>query len=210
MTAFRAEVPLFPLPRCVLFPHALLPLHIFEPRYRRMTEFALTEDRRIAIVQLAEGFEPRYETPHAPIRKTVCVGKIIEHAALDDGRYNFLLKGLWRGCVISERVEQGFRLATIERIADDEKSFAPQAEQIMTHIRDATTAAVACGAAKSEVVDFVAQTADNCAALVDLLAYHLVPVEESELRQQLLDESNVETRAKALIARIAELTDNSD
>ena len=97
-----------------------------------------------------------------------------------------------------------------ERIADDEKSFAPHAEQIMADLRDATTAAVACGAATSEVVDFVAQTADNCAALVDLLAYHLVPAEESELRQQLLDETNVEARAKALIARIAELADNSD
>jgi len=210
MTAFRAVVPLFPLPRCVLFPHALLPLHIFEPRYRRMTEYALAEDRRIAVAQLGDGYEKQYKTPHAPIPKTVCVGKIIEHAALDDGRYNFLLKGLWRGCVIGERVERGFRLATIERVADDEKSFAPCAEGIMADLRDATAVAVAGGAVAPEVVDFAARTADNCAALVDLLAYHLVPVEESELRQQLLDETNVETRAKALIARIAELANDGE
>ena len=43
---------LFPLPGVVLFPHAVLPLHIFEPRYRQMTEDALATDRLIAIVQL--------------------------------------------------------------------------------------------------------------------------------------------------------------
>lgn len=205
MTPFRGEVPLFPLPGCVLFPHALLPLHIFEPRYRRMTEHALANDRRIAVVQLADGYEPTYETLEAPIRDTVCVGRIIEHVALDDGRYNLLLKGLWRGRVVDETAEQGFRRATIERVADEEKSFARCAERIMSDLRDAIAAVVAGGAATSETVNFVAKTAGNCAALVDLLAYHLVPTEETEFRQRLLDEADVAVRANELITRLREL-----
>src|SRR3954468_19038803 len=42
---------LFPLPRVVLFPHAVLPLHIFEPRYRQMTGDALAGDKLVTIVQ---------------------------------------------------------------------------------------------------------------------------------------------------------------
>ena len=48
---------LFPLPKVVLFPHAVLPLHIFEPRYRQMTEDALAGDKLVTIVQLR---------PHGP------------------------------------------------------------------------------------------------------------------------------------------------
>src|SRR5690349_3695924 len=41
-------VPLFPLPNVVLFPRAVLPLHVFEERYKEMTARALRTDRRIA------------------------------------------------------------------------------------------------------------------------------------------------------------------
>ncbi|MEM9703157.1 MAG: LON peptidase substrate-binding domain-containing protein, partial [Planctomycetota bacterium] len=58
---FSGRCPIFPLPGCVFFPHTLLPLHIFEPRYRAMTRAALGEygdgERLIAMARLREGFD---------------------------------------------------------------------------------------------------------------------------------------------------------
>ena len=46
------DLPLFPLPSVALFPGALLPLHIFEPRYRAMVRDALDGERLIGMVML--------------------------------------------------------------------------------------------------------------------------------------------------------------
>ena len=43
------QVPVMPLPGALLFPHALLPLHIFEPRYQEMLEHALSEHRMFCV-----------------------------------------------------------------------------------------------------------------------------------------------------------------
>jgi len=57
----RGTIPVFPLPDLVFFPHATLPLHIFEPRYREMTEDALRGDRLIAMALLKPGWERAYD-----------------------------------------------------------------------------------------------------------------------------------------------------
>jgi len=54
-------VPVFPLPNVVFFPHTILPLHIFEPRYRTMVADAERGDGCIAISLLREGWEKDYE-----------------------------------------------------------------------------------------------------------------------------------------------------
>src|SRR5665213_523951 len=55
-----SAVPLFPLPNVVLFPRALLPLHIFEERYKAMTADALAGDKQIAMALLKPGWEKNY------------------------------------------------------------------------------------------------------------------------------------------------------
>ena len=92
---FSGVCRLFPLPGVVLFPHAVIPLHIFEPRYRQMTEDALAGDKLVTIVQLRsrEGSSPKF--PPA-IEDVGCLGRILQHERLPDGRYNFLLLGCKR------------------------------------------------------------------------------------------------------------------
>jgi len=88
-------VRLFPLPGVVLFPHSVLPLHVFEPRYREMVHDALTDDGRIAIAHLMPGFDKEYErTP--PIHPLGTVGYIHEPEPLPDGKFNLKLVGLRR------------------------------------------------------------------------------------------------------------------
>src|SRR3954468_13652401 len=87
-----SAVPLFPLPNIVLFPRAVLPLHIFEERYRHMTADALAGNKRVAMALLKPGWEKSYYGKPT-IDPVVCVGQIVSHEKLPDGKYNFLLQG---------------------------------------------------------------------------------------------------------------------
>ncbi len=109
-----AELPLFPLPHTVLFPGALLPLHVFEPRYRSMIKHCLATHRALGVVLVtdpraeraprSERFplsEPPPRSERDPmsgrelpaIAKVAGAGVIVEAAELPDGRFNVLLRG---------------------------------------------------------------------------------------------------------------------
>lgn len=51
------DLPLFPLPQTVFFPNTLLPLHVFEPRYRAMTHFCIRHSWPMAVVLIEPGHE---------------------------------------------------------------------------------------------------------------------------------------------------------
>ena len=125
-------LPLFPLPNVVLFPDALLPLHIFEPRYRTMVADALDSDRHIGMVLLRAGFERDYEG-RPPIFDVGCRGVIVHWVRLDDGRYNILLRGLERFRVVAENHERPYRRATVETLP--ERSLDEYGKQALTRVR---------------------------------------------------------------------------
>src|SRR5437868_12939738 len=93
LTPDDGVIRLFPLPKLVLFPGAMQPLHIFEPRYRQMTADALAGDRLIAMVLPRPGWEKDYYGRPA-IHTTACIGTITSDQRLDDGRFNILLRGV--------------------------------------------------------------------------------------------------------------------
>ena len=111
--AFSGRVPIFPLPNVVLFPHGLLPLHIFEPRYREMTRVALEGERLIAMALLKPGWEPAYQG-RPPIHEIVGIGRILQDVKLPDGRYNLLLGGVARARIVEEIASEPFRQARVE------------------------------------------------------------------------------------------------
>src|ERR1043166_6849039 len=110
------SVPIFPLPNAVLLPRTILPLHIFERRYRIMTEEALAGSRVIAIALLKPGFEPQYHTSDAEIHEVIGVGRILREERLSDGRFNFLLQGLGRGRLVEETSKSPYRQGTLEML----------------------------------------------------------------------------------------------
>jgi uncharacterized protein len=91
----RRELPVFPLPDVVFFPGTVLPLHVFETRYRAMVKDALAADRTIAVALLQPGWEERYEGSPAyfPI---ATAGRMEDVETTPDGRYYFKLAGLVR------------------------------------------------------------------------------------------------------------------
>ena len=111
-------LPLFPLPNVVLFPGVFLPLHIFEARYRAMTEDALAGDRMIGMALLKPGFEAEYEG-RPPIYPVGCVGLITHAERVPDGRFHIVLQGVERFRVIGEDASRVYRLGLIERLGGD-------------------------------------------------------------------------------------------
>jgi Lon protease-like protein len=88
------ELPLFPLP-LVLFPGVPLPLHIFEPRYRRMLLDVRVSDNLFGVSYLAAG-DSEEVTERPPLGHVGCVAEVTEVQPLPDGRSNILTVGLIR------------------------------------------------------------------------------------------------------------------
>jgi uncharacterized protein len=111
-------IPIFPLDDVFVFPNILLPLNIFEPRYRAMVADALKGDRVIGMVQLRPGYEPDYEG-RPPVFAIGCAGVITQVDQLPDGRYTILLRGLVKFRILSEDQSRPYRLARVEPILEE-------------------------------------------------------------------------------------------
>ena len=106
------RIPLFPLENVVLLPEVVVPLHVFEPRYRQLTAAALAADRRIGMIAVrAEHAHEMAGDP--PIYEVGCEGFVAEHRRLPDGRYHLLLQGTQRFRVLGEVPREGERLYRI-------------------------------------------------------------------------------------------------
>jgi uncharacterized protein len=108
-------IPIFPLPGVVLLPGTLLPLHIFEPRYRAMVADALEKDRTIGMAMLKPGWQT--QGSHPSIYRVGGAGEIVESEELPDGRYNIVLEGRFRYRVVQEADGDPYRTARVEEIA---------------------------------------------------------------------------------------------
>ena len=94
-------LPVFPLTGVLLLPGTILPLHIFEPRYRNMVEDALGADKIFGMIQ---PFTPQQDNRPLPgaeqktpdLYKIGCAGHIEQWEKLADGRFFIELKGVNR------------------------------------------------------------------------------------------------------------------
>ncbi|HEX4567734.1 MAG TPA: LON peptidase substrate-binding domain-containing protein, partial [Vicinamibacterales bacterium] len=121
-------IPIFPLPNVVLFPNVFLPLHIFEPRYRKMVDEALSGDRIIGMVLLRPGWEGDYEG-RPPVYPIGCAGVITHAERLPDGHFNIVLRGMEKFRIVGEDTSRSFRLAHVNAMPE------PLAEAVRADIR---------------------------------------------------------------------------
>ncbi|MEX1223935.1 MAG: LON peptidase substrate-binding domain-containing protein [Pirellulales bacterium] len=205
---FRGVVRLFPVPNLVLFPHVMQPLHVFEPRYREMTEDALAGDRLIATAQFEPGWEADYDGRPA-LKPFGCLGKIVTHHRMPDGRFNLLLVGLSRIQLVEElpptRAYREAKALLVEDChpAGGHEAIAVLHEELIEAFRTALSGL-------SEAREHLAPLLDGdvgLGPLTDIVAYTLsLP---TEIKETLLEEIHVDRRARRLIKCIAEL-DESD
>ena len=88
-------VPVFPLPDVVFFPGTVLPLHVFESRYRLMVKDALAAERSLAVALLKPGWESEYAGSPA-FHEIATLGRMEDIETTADGRYLFRLVGTER------------------------------------------------------------------------------------------------------------------
>ncbi len=99
--AAAKQLKVFPLPSAVLLPGGLMPLHIFEPRYRDMIRDALATDGVFAMAQVLPGQE-RALSGRPELDPVLCAGVVSMHETTEDGRSNLLLTGVCRARIIEE------------------------------------------------------------------------------------------------------------
>lgn len=101
----------------VLFPQAMMPLYIFEPRYREMLNVVLKSDRIFAVASLDTSAEadPESETPYM----VAGIGVIRACKTNADGTSNLILQGLTRVAFEAITQEEPYRIAQIRPISSE-------------------------------------------------------------------------------------------
>jgi Lon protease-like protein len=204
---FSNRCRLFPLPDVVLFPHALLPLHIFEPRYRQMTEDALAGDQLVTMVQIRPVVKGLPWVEPVPIMDVGCLGKIIQHERLADGRFNFLLLGCKRLRLKREILSAKlYRIAEAEIIEDE--GAGPALENCRDELIELFRHVFERRQRLDEDLSALLRSSVPLGVLSDIIAHALgLP---PSTKQELLGETKVERRVEALRAILRTIVDDDD
>ena len=183
----QGTAPMFPLPGAYLFPHQVLPLHIFEPRYKQMIEDSLDGPGRIVIAPIpadaVDGDRPR------PVRPIGGLGEIARHDKLPDGRFAIMVLGLQRVSIDEIPSERPYRQARWTAVPDLDPDPA-EAESLRQALREAASSKTK---GSVELPDEV-----SAAVLSDLLVQTL-QVDDDE-RASLFCETDVEARSRRALA----------
>ncbi len=182
------EVPVMTLAEATLFPQALMPLHIFEPRYRAMLRDVLAGDRLFAVVGLdvrraeAGDFEP----PH----RVAAVGIALA------GTSNLLLQGLCRAEVVAITQDEPYRRIQIRALASEAGATAEANEALRRELSRLIGVKLRlAGKGEGEMAAFL-KTVDDPEAFVDIAASSLC--DDADLRQRLLETLDVHRRLALL------------
>ncbi|HLW35844.1 MAG TPA: LON peptidase substrate-binding domain-containing protein [Chthoniobacterales bacterium] len=188
------EVPVMPLPGAVLFPNALLPLYIFESRYRDMLEHALKHERMFSVALI----KPSCAEWHAPedFFHLATVGLIRACVGRGDGTSNLVLQGLHRVRFTNFEQETPFPVAKIDLVktsGDTTVETEALGEKVVELYRKLKRAERRL---PPKVDRYLTQLGD-LEMLADLIASTFV--DDPLRRQKMLEETSVNQRLRLLI-----------
>lgn len=193
---------IFPLPNVTLFPGAALPLHVFEPRYRALVRDAVAGSGVLAVPRLKPGFEPLYEE-RPPVYDVCGAGRIVEHAAHADGRYDILVRGVSRVRIVREHPPlQPYRVVAAVALADEAPDPA-LASAFHERLRSLWSALAPRLPSRLRDLAKLHDGAEGIEAFSDRLAALLF--DDAELTQRLLGELNPVERMRLITDELAEL-----
>jgi Lon protease-like protein len=197
LEAALKELPIFPLSQVVLFPHARLPLHVFEPRYRKMLADCLAGHGMMAVAMVPDPADIIDDHGNPRIASIAGVGYVAEHEAMADGRSNIVLVGLQR-----VRMEELPQKGPYRRVR------ATVLRPIETRVAETERAALIAAATaflgelKKRDPDFKLELKSNDAGvLADVCAHHLVL--SPDVRQRALEELDPVARVALVTKELA-------
>jgi len=212
---FSRPVALFPIDGLVLLPQQVLPLHIFEPRYRQMVSDALDSAGQIAMATFkGESWKQDYEG-RPPLMPAVCVGQIVQHESRPDGRYNILIQGVCRAKIVREVLPDDpemevydeepklYRRAELEPVGLDSEP-EEDLEALRTRVKmSLENGPLARMAVAEQVLEYVENDEVPTPALLELISFSLLT--DPKLRYQLLEEGDINRRAEMIDTSIDHL-----
>jgi ATP-dependent Lon protease len=187
------EVPLMTLPNTAFFPQALMPLHIFEPRYRAMLRDVLTTNRMFAVAglnrrkALAPGeFEPPF--------KIASLGIVRACQKNDDGTSNLLLQGICRVEIMKILADSPYRRIRIRALASEPGATAQENEGLRREVARLLNVRSKLDPTDcSEMTKFL-RTVHDPEAFVDIAAFSLCT--DTTVKQKLLETLDVHHRLR--------------
>jgi len=195
-------VAVFPLPDVVFFPRTILPLHVFEMRYRAMVKDALASDSRLAVALLQPGWQADYEESPA-FHDIATIGRIDGLERTRDGRYHFRLVGETRVRLRETVREKPYRLVRYEPLPegpvddDDPEIQRAKLDLLASHgclVRELTSREIS-GLVLGDAIPFEAAVNGACAGL---------PA-EPHVRQRLLEMDDLVERYGSAAALLDEV-----
>jgi Lon protease-like protein len=197
LEAALSAIPIFPLPQVVLFPEAVLPLHVFEPRYRTMLQECLATHGALVIAQIIGGQD---EHGRPRIAQIAGGGIVVENQALPDGRSNIVVLGQARLSLdeLDPDERRPYRVARATVLEDLDV-------KVPDHDRAALVAAATMFAAEVRKHDpqfsFRMPATLDAAHVADLCAFQLVV--DAATRQAILDELDPRVRVSLVLNQLA-------
>lgn len=200
-----ARLRIFPLPSSVLIPGGHLPLHVFEPRYRKMIADVLAGDRVLGIALLAPGWEAAYQG-RPEVHPVLGVGYVQAAELLPDGRYNIIVHGVARARIVEElESAEPYRIVRAEAFRSD----GEPAERV--------AALAAARSLRQLVVDLAGVLPDNAASplaeacireaepgrLADLVGAAVLV--DHRIRQEFLEEPRILRRLELVSETVAQV-----
>lgn len=185
------ELPIFPLPRVVLMPGALLPLHVFEPRYRALVAWCMERDAPLGIATLRPGFEADYEGS-PPVYPELGVGRLARVRTLPDGRSHVVVEFAAAARIVEELpTAEPFRVVRALAVRPDPTGFA-EAAVALRRLLDQLGLGLALPGGGSPIDD---------AHLIDALAIRVI--EATDERRRYLGAPTLRERARMVSAHLA-------
>ena len=201
---FSGELPLFPIPNVVFFPQTLVPLHVFEDRYRALVRDALEGERFIGMVLPKPGWEEDYQGS-PDIFSVGCLGRIIKEARTKDGRYNIILMGIHRVRIVSEIRKKPYRRAAVKIVRDVYEYNVAHAKRLIetrNQLARVYMELCDCLSGDKDKIRKILQSPLPLGLLVDLLVATLKF--DIYRKQEILEEADVIRRAHLLFSTLSE------
>lgn len=185
------EVPVMTLPNVAFFPQALMPLHIFEPRYRHMLKDVLATNRLFVVAglnPLSIGEPDRVEPPH----RIATVGIIRACQKNDNGTSNLLLQGLARVEVVAILEDEPYRRIRIRALTSNPGASDNENHRLRTELSRLLTLKQRLTAVDANNMNAFLKTVDDPETFVDIAAFNLC--ENPAIKQKLLETLDVNRR----------------
>jgi Lon protease-like protein len=185
------ELPVMTLPNTAFFPQALMPLHIFEPRYREMLRDVLATNRLFAIAGL-NGDRATDPTQFEPPHRIATVGIVRACQKNDNGTSNLLLQGICRVEIMNILRNEPYRRIRVRALASQPGATDDENQHLRRELARLLSLKTKLAAAGPNEMTAFLKTVEDPEAFVDIAAFSLC--DNAVLKQKLLETLNVHRR----------------